>query len=339
MPLDLIVEIGNAHDGSLGIATSMVDMAAKAGAKTVKFQMHLAEFESSKYEPFRKNFSLQDQNRFEYWKRVSFSFEHWRLLIDYTTHAGLEFLCSPFSLESAKWLYDDGRVKRWKIGSGEVTNYPLVDFMIETKLPILLSTGLITWNELLEIKSRFEAKQSWHKVTLLHCVSMYPAPLDKISLNVMDDLRSITENVGYSDHSGNISVPLLAYAMGANTIEIHMTPHKLFFGPDTQASLMPEEIRDLLKTSKDWDVMKNSGISRNALYDLSSETAKIFRKGIYWKRSLKSGHKVSIEDLVFLKPSSEIEAKDYEKVVGKVLNCDVQQGEVVRKLEVHQLHE
>lgn len=339
MPLDLIVEIGNAHDGSLGIATSMVDMAAKAGAKTVKFQMHLAEYESSKYEPFRRNFSLQDQNRFDYWKRVSFSFEHWKSLIDYTTHVGLEFLCSPFSLESAQWLYEDGRIRRWKIGSGEATNYPLIDFMIETKLPILLSTGLITWNELLELKSRFEAKQSWHKVTLLHCVSMYPTPLEKVSLSVMGDLRSINENIGYSDHSGNVSVPLLAYAMGAKTIEIHMTPHKLFFGPDTQASLVPEEIRDLLEISRNWDILKNSGVSRDVLYDLSSETAKIFRKGIYWKHSLKSGHKVSVKDLAFLKPSSEIEAKYYETVVGRVLTCDVRQGEVVRNQEIGQFNE
>lgn len=334
MALDLIVEIGNAHEGSLGIATSMVDMAAKSGAKTVKFQMHLAQHESSVKEPFRKKFSLQDSNRFEYWQRVNFSFDHWKRLIDYTVAVGLEFLCSPFSLESAEWLLSDGRIKRWKVGSGEATNYPLLDYLIDSKLPILLSTGLVSWDELLEIKRRFENKQAWDRVTVLHCVSMYPAPLESISINILNDLSSITKNVGYSDHSGRVSVPLLVYSKGIKTIEVHMTPHKLFFGPDTQASLTPEEIEMVVRISEEWDVLKSSGATRDELFNSSSNTANIFRKGTYWKSDLQRGHKVSLNDLVFLKPNSEIEAREYEIVLGKVLNCDVKQGESVRKSEL-----
>lgn len=334
MTIDLIVEIGNTHEGSLGIATSMVEMASQAGAKTVKFQLHLAEHESSMQEPFRKKFSLQDENRFDYWERVTFSFAHWKRLIDHTVDAGLEFLCSPFSLEAAEWLMEDGRIKRWKVGSGEATNYPLLDFMIDSGLPILLSTGLVTWDELLEIKQRFEYRQAWERVTLLHCVSMYPAPLDSISLNVLEDLKVITKNVGYSDHSGNVSVPLLVYAQGIKTIEVHMTPHKLFFGPDTQASLTPEEINNVIEISRTWDMLKTSGFSRDQLFDSSSMTANIFRKGIYWKHNLSKGHKISKEDLAFLKPNSEIEAKCYEEVVGKITKFDVMQGKAVRKIDL-----
>lgn len=334
MTLDLIVEIGNSHEGSLGIATSMVDMASQAGAKTVKFQMHLAEHESSETEPFRKKFSLQDESRYEYWERVTFSFEHWKRLIDYTVDAGLEFLCSPFSIQSAEWLLADGRIKRWKVGSGEATNYPLLDYMIQSNLPILLSTGLVTWEELLEIKSRFESKNAWERVTLLHCVSMYPAPLESISLHILDDLASIAKNVGYSDHSGNPSVPLLVYAKGISTIEVHMTPNKLFFGPDTQASLTPEAIQKIIEVSKDWDTLKDSGVSRDELYNFSSNTANIFRKGIYWNRNLQKGHKVTMQDLAFLKPSSEIQAREYEIVIGRIINCDVRQREPVRKSDL-----
>jgi N-acetylneuraminate synthase len=312
----------------------MVDMAASAGAKTVKFQMHLAEYESSAKEPFRKHFSIQDQNRFEYWKRVTFSFDHWRKLIDYTTNAGMEFLCSPFSLESAKWLLDDGRIKRWKVGSGEATNFPLLDFMIDSKLPILLSTGLVTWEELLEIKKRFEVRKAWSRVTLLHCVSMYPTPLEKISLNILEDFKSIAKNIGYSDHSGNLYVPMYVHSKGINTIEVHMTPHNLFFGPDTQASLTPEEIRTLIETSEVWSVLNSTGISRDELFNSSQATADIFRKGIYWKRDLVKGHTVSLSDLSFLKPKSEIEAKNYEKIVGRTLQSDVIQGEAVAEIDL-----
>jgi N-acetylneuraminate synthase len=332
--LDLIVEIGNAHEGSLGIATSMVDMVAKSGAKTVKFQMHIAEHESSIHEPFRKQFSLQDRNRFEYWNRVSFSFDHWKKLIDYTTDSGLEFLCSPFSLESADWLFQNGRIKRWKVGSGEATNYPLLDFLIDSNLPILLSTGLVTWNELLDIKTRFESKKAWDRVTLLHCVSMYPAPLESVSLNIFDDLFSITKNLGYSDHSGNVAVPLFAYAKGIKIIEVHMTPHKLFFGPDTQASLTPEEIQIITEMSKTWDILSSSGYSRDELFNSSSNTASIFRKGVYWKHDMQSGQVVTRQDLAFLKPSSEISAKDYETLIGKVVHRDVMQGEAIRKADL-----
>lgn len=334
MSLDLIVEIGNSHDGSLGIATSMVDMAREAGASTVKFQMHLAEYESTPEEPFRKTFSKQDKTRFAYWKRVTFDEGAWKHLIDHTTSSGMEFMCSPFSLEAAKWLDEDNRIQRWKVGSGEATNFPLLDFLIETKREIVLSTGLISWRELLELKTRFESKDAWDRVTLLHCVSMYPVPLDKVSLNVIHELRKLTSNVGFSDHSGDPATALFAYSLGVSTIEVHLTPNRLFFGPDTSSSLTPDEIRSIIQFSKKWDILKENGFSRDQLFELSSGTAKIFRKGLYWKRSLAVGHVVTIKDLSFLKPSSYVEAKDYESILGLVTSKEVHAGSPVKPEEV-----
>lgn len=334
MDLDLIVEIGNSHDGSLGIATSMVQMAHAAGAKTVKFQMHLAEFESSTNEPFRKQFSFQDESRFDYWKRVTFSYEQWTKLIDFTTSLGMEFMCSPFSVEAAEWLLFDGRIKRWKVGSGEATNYPLLDYLIETEKEILISTGLITWNELVELKARFEDRNAWDRVTLLHCVSMYPAPIEKVSLNVVHDLQTLTSKVGFSDHSGNLSVPLYAFAQGVSTVEVHLTPHKLFFGPDTTSSLTPEELRLLIEITKNWTILGANGLSRDDLFLDSESTAKIFRKGIYWKQKLPAGHKITLKDISFLKPSAAFSAKDYESLLGQSTLEEVNAGEPVLPSQV-----
>ena len=242
MSLDLIVEVGNSHEGSLGIATSFVDIAKDVGANCVKFQMHLPEFESSDQEPFRKKFSLQDKSRIDYWNRVGFSFAEWQQLISYTHQAGLEFLCTPFSVEAAEWLFQNGRLKRWKVGSGEATNFPLLKFLIDSELPILISLGLVSWDEIHRIKDFFTSHDAWSRVTLMHCVSQYPTPLEHAALNLIDELRKLDVKVGLSDHSGDVAVPLRAIAMGVNTVEVHLAPHKRFFGPDTAASLLSDDL-------------------------------------------------------------------------------------------------
>jgi N,N'-diacetyllegionaminate synthase len=321
--LDLIVEVGNAHEGSLGIATSFVDIVKSTGAKCIKFQMHLPEFESSENEPFRKKFSAQDKTRFDYWNRVGFSFEEWKYLISYTKGADLEFLCTPFSVEAAKWLFENAEMRRWKVGSGEATNFPLLSFLAESELPILISTGLVSWNELLKIREFLSARRAWERVTLMHCVSQYPTPLEFSALNLLDDLRKLDVNVGLSDHSGDVAVALRAISLGVNTIEVHMTPHLQFFGPDTTSSLLSADIELLISISKKWDLIDLHKVSREQTFNNAEETKRIFGKGIYWKRDLTAGQLISMEDLAFLKPSSEVSAMEYLNIIGKITVCEV----------------
>ena len=271
MSLDLIVEVGNAHEGSLGIATSFVDIVKSTGAKCIKFQMHLPEFESSENEPFRKKFSAQDKTRVDYWNRVSFSFEEWKYLVSYTKGADLEFLCTPFSVEAAKWLFENAEMQRWKVGSGEATNFPLLSFLAESKLPILISTGLVSWNELLKIREFLSARRAWERVTLMHCVSQYPTPLEFSALNLIDDLRKLDVNVGLSDHSGDVAVALRAKSIGVNTIEVHVTPHIIsiddlaFLKPLGEISAM--DYLSLIGKSTTFEAKANSPISRLQLRD------------------------------------------------------------------------
>jgi len=326
MPLDVIVEIGNSHDGSLGIAKSFVEMVAETGAKTVKFQMHLAEHEGTKNEPFRKIFTAQDQTRADYWRRVNFTEAGWRDLIEFTHSLGLEFLCTPFSREAAELLLEMKAVKRWKVGSGDAPNFPFLDYLIETKLPIILSTGLVSWKEIVKIVERFNSAEATDRLTLMHCVSMYPTPLEFSSINLINDLKQLGVRVGLSDHSGKISTALLGIAQSIETLEVHMAPHKQFFGPDTTSSLLPDEIRSVIDISKEWDLLNSHPNSKETLFEESSPLRKIFRKGVYWSTNKEAGTQIHLDDLKFLKPVEAVDAIDFEKFVGKHIGRNIEAG-------------
>ena len=329
MLTEVIAEIGNSHEGSLGVAKSFVDMAVDAGAHVVKFQMHMAEFESSSSDEFRIKFSDQDQSRKDYWNRVAFTPNQWTILSDYCDSRNIEFLCTPFSIEAAQILMGHTDIKRWKVGSGDAVNFPLIDFLVETGFPLVISTGLVSWEELLLLKTRLISKQAWQRTTLMHCVSEYPTPLNRSALNMIEELKGLGCSVGLSDHSGSLTPGLLGIANGISALEVHITPHRSYFGPDVSSSLTPEQLRMLTQFSKDVEIINNSPRSRNELLGNSQRTQRLFRKGLYWKTNMHKGSTVKISDLSFLKPSQGIDAIDYESVVGKTLKTNVVKGEVV----------
>lgn len=327
---EIIVEIGNTHEGSLGVAKSFALMAKKAGVKTVKFQMHLAEFEGVLDEPFRVKFSDQDNTRQDYWKRVNFSLENWINLAEYCRSIDLEFLCTPFSLEAAKVLYENGLVQRWKIGSGQAVEWPLIDFVSKSGLPLLISTGLVSPEEILLLRERLEVSGSWNRTTLLHCVSQYPAPIEHLDLHLINDLRKLDCRVGFSDHSGDPNVALYAISLGAEVIEVHMTPTRDYFGPDVSSSLLPEEISKLVKFAAVSDVLRNSTGTKIEHFNRVEELRTIFRKGVYWNSHLPEGTVVNEAHLKFLKPVKGVDAINYESLLGKTTCIEVFPGEPVK---------
>ena len=330
MQTEVIAEIGNSHEGSLGVAKSFVDMAVDAGASVVKFQMHLAEFESSSSDEFRIKFSDQDKSRVEYWNRVAFTPEQWSILSDYCEAKNTEFLCTPFSIEAAVILMESTSVNRWKVGSGDAVNFPLIDFLVETGFPLIISTGLVSWEEVLKLKARLIGNGAWSRTTLMHCVSEYPTPLNRSALNIIEDLKSLGCSVGLSDHSGSLSPSLLGIANGISVLEVHLTPHQSYFGPDVSSSLTPEQLKIVTQFSNDVATIKNNPKSRNDLFGDSERTQKLFRKGLYWKMDMDKGSTVNISNLSFLKPSQDIDAINYESVLGKKLKIHVAKGDVVK---------
>jgi N,N'-diacetyllegionaminate synthase len=321
--MEIIAEIGNTHEGSLGVAKSFVDMACSAGVTVVKFQMHLAEAEGMTDEPFRVNFSDQDRTRQDYWRRVNFTESSWIKLANYCENKGVEFLCTALSLEAAKFLHENKLVKRWKVGSGNAADWPLLKYLLSTRLPILISTGLVSSDEIAEIKDFFHRNNSADLLTLLHCVSSYPVRIEEIDMHLMNDLRSGGFKVGYSDHSGSIFPSLYALALGAESIEVHMTPRKDYFGPDVSSSLTPEEMSFLVNYVKSLEVMKSSVGTKPIHFDRVSQLRQLFRKGIYWSRDIEPGEEIQLQDLKFLKPVRGIDVVNYELILGKKTNKSV----------------
>jgi N,N'-diacetyllegionaminate synthase len=324
MNQEIIVELGNVHEGSVGIAKSLIDMVALTGADIVKFQMHLAEFEGIPAEPFRVKFSDQDATRSEYWNRVNFSKNNWRLLSEYAISKGLEFLCTPFSIQAAQSLLENTGIKRWKLGSGDASNFPLIDFLADTKLPMIISTGLVSESEIEKLVLRLEKLGIKESTVLMHCVSQYPTPLEKSSLHLIDYLKSTGCKVGLSDHSGMLATALYGLSRGIEILEIHLTPHEHFFGPDISSSLETHQIQSIVEFRDSLKLMQSSDLlTRDDLYAEAESIRTIFRKGIYWSHDLEPGHVVALNDLAFLKPCTAIDAMDFEHVLGKRLTSKV----------------
>lgn len=331
MSTEIIVEIGNSHDGSLGIARSFIDMAKSSGSDIVKFQMHMAKFEGLANEPFRVKFSHQDISRAAYWERVDFSDAGWQNLSDYCDELGIEFMCTPFSIEAAQRLLKLTSVRRWKVGSGDAANLPLLDFLISTGLPMIISTGLVSWEEILLIKNRLELKNAWDRTTLMHCVSMYPTPHDFSALNILDELNALTRNFGLSDHSGTLAPGIIGITKGIQLLEVHLTPHEKFFGPDVSSSLTYSKLCELVQFRNVYDELMSHPRSKAELFDKSKETARLFRKGIYWASDMYSGDTIEISSLNFLKPSQGVDSIYFENFLGKQLVRDVKAGTPLNK--------
>lgn len=333
----MVVELGNIHEGSFGIATSLVDMVKSTGAKVVKFQMHMPSFESTPLEPFRKHFSRQDRTRFDYWQRTGFSLDLWSDLVEYVKGKGLEFLCTPFSVEAAEWLLNRGAVVRWKVGSGDATNFPLIDFLVSTNMPLMISTGLISKGELEILVTRLRRRNHESKTTLMHCVSKYPVAPTDTALHMLSYLKGFGMDIGYSDHSGTILAPIAAMVLGAQVIEVHMTPHRMFFGPDTSASLLPKEISELVTFSSQIETVLSDTRTKDDLYGEVKETASVFRRGLYWRENIDKGTLITQKHIISLKPLTGVDAIEIDKFVGRRVAHDVKARDPLSPMDFSQL--
>lgn len=321
----IIAELGQAHDGSLGMALAYIDALAETGVDAVKFQVHIAEAESSEFEPFRIKFSELDKTRFDYWKRMEFALEEWKLLKQRCDEKGVEFLASPFS-NSAVDLLEELGVKRYKIGSGEVSNFLLLEKIAQTGKPLILSSGMSSFDEL-DQTAEFLTKRNI-KFSILQCTTAYPTKPEDYGLNIINELKERYKvAIGYSDHSAKIETCIAATALGAEILEFHAVFDRRSFGPDASSSLEIDEIKNLV------GAVKNIETSLQHPFDKSdnsrfSDLKSIFEKSLAVNKSLPAGHKLSFEDLEAKKPKGYgIEASHFEEVLGKELKEDIKQWE------------
>lgn len=313
----LIAEIAQAHDGSLGILHSYIDAVAKTGVQAIKFQMHIAEAESSIHEPFRVKFSKEDATRYEYWKRMEFTLEQWREIKQHCDEVGLDFICSPFSNMAVDWLEEVG-VHTYKIGSGEVTNLLLLEKITQTGKPILISSGMSNYSELDETVNFLKSKNA--VFSILQCTTAYPTMPEQYGLNVITELKERYKvPVGFSDHSSWASTGIAAVALGAEILEFHVVFHKEMFGPDTAASLTIMQTKLLVEAVTKIHIALNNPIDKNN-NESFKELKSIFEKSLALNKDLPKGHKITFADLESKKPSGfGISAKQFKNVIGKTL--------------------
>lgn len=316
-PCLLIAEVAQAHDGSVGMAHAFLDAAADAGADAIKFQTHLAAAESTLDEPFRIEFSRQDDRRYNYWRRMEFTPEQWHGLAKHARARGMIFLSSPFS-ETAVDLLSDLGVPAWKVGSGEAISGALLASMEATGHPILLSTGMSSWQEIDCTVAGLEQRGVPH--ALFQCTSRYPTPLEEVGLNVLDMMRRRYGcPVGLSDHSGSIHPSLAALARGCDLLELHVTFDRRMFGPDASASLTFTEFRQVREARDAFQLLDMHPVNKDALAESMADMRATFGKSLAPVRVLKAGTVLEASMLVMKKPATGLQSSDLAKVIGRRL--------------------
>jgi N,N'-diacetyllegionaminate synthase len=315
MPVFVIAEAGMTHDGSLGNAMRMAEVAAECGADAVKFQLHDAEAESTRDAPSPPYF--EHESRWDYFRRTAFADEQWARLKDVCEAAGIEFLCSAFSVEAVERLERLG-VARYKIGSGEVTNLDLVRAAAATGKPVLLTSGMSSWAELDEAVAA-----AGDDVTVLQCTSLYPTPPERVGLNVLAELRErYGKPVGLSDHTFGPYACFAAVALGATVVEKHFTLSREMYGPDADVALEPDELEDLVEGVREIKTMLANPVDKDDLEPFT-EMKLVFEKSVVSSREIPAGAEISRDMVAAKKPGTGIPAKRLPEVVGRTARLQI----------------
>ena len=325
-PAMIIGEVAQAHDGSLNMAHAFIDAIADAGADAVKFQTHIAEAEGTPYEEFRKGSPWIMETKAEFWKRTGFQEDQWRGLMQHARERNLIFLSSPFSIEAVD-LLDRLGVPAWKVASGEITNFQMLEHMGKTHKPILLSTGLSAWEELDRAVNFI--RELGIGVALFQCTTAYPCPPEEVGLNVIGELRARYQvPVGLSDHTGKIYSGLGAISLGANLLEVHITLSREMYGTSVGASLTPAELEQLVEGTRFIETVMRSPIDKDMSAKAKAGLRPVFLKSVVAKNDLVAGTILEKKDLTTKKPGTGIPADRLDELIGRKLARDVQKDEM-----------
>jgi N-acetylneuraminate synthase len=320
-PCAIVGEVAQAHDGSLGMAHAFIDAIAAAGADAVKFQTHIAEAESTAAEPWRKRFSLQDEQRLDYWRRMEFTEEQWQGLKTHAETRGLVFLSSPFSLEAFEVLRRIG-VTHWKVASGEITCSPLLDAVAATGQPAMISTGMSSLPEIDTGVARL--KRGRCPLAVLQCSSIYPCPPEAVGLNALDLFRTRYDcAVGLSDHSGTVFPALAAATLGMDVLEVHVTLSREMFGPDVPASITTGELRQVVEGIRFIERMRANPVDKTIVPEPAAPLRRIFMKSIVARHDLAAGRILAESDLALKKPAGGLPPERFGEIIGRRLRHDM----------------
>jgi N,N'-diacetyllegionaminate synthase len=323
----IIAEAGVNHNGKLEFAIELANKAKDAGADYVKFQTYKTEKLVSidaQLADYQK-INSSENNAFEMLKKYELSFHDFEVIKKHCEKIGIGFLSTAFDLESLNFL-NSLNIDFIKIPSGEITNYPLLTEINKLGKPVILSTGV---SELNEIEDALKILNQIQDITILHCTSEYPAPIESLNLNAILHLKSKFQlQVGYSDHSKGILAAIAATAIGASIIEKHFTLDKNLDGPDHQASLEPSELKEMITQIKNLKLMLGDGIKKPSEAEIKNKLN--IRKSIVASRFIAKNEIISESDLMTLRPGNGISPMEIPNIIGKKAIKDFHKGELIR---------
>lgn len=325
----IIAEAGVNHNGDINLAKKLVDAAKEAGADIVKFQTFDVDAITSKFAQmaeYQKENIGEVKSQKQMLSELALSQEEFVELAGYCKGVGIKFLSTPFDIPSIAFL-DELGCDVWKVPSGEITNYPYLREIARTKKDVILSTGMSTLEEVAAAVDLLKANGA-KAITLLHCTTQYPTPMESVNLRAMCTLENEFKiPVGYSDHTKGIEVSIAAVAMGARVIEKHFTLDKNMPGPDHKASLEPTELKQLVDCVRNVEMALGTGVKSPALAEI--DNIKVARKSIVASCPIKKGEVFSEENITTKRPGDGINPMLWENVIGQVANRDFAEDELI----------
>ncbi len=327
----IIAEAGVNHNGSYELAIKMVDEAKRAGADYVKFQTAKPELVISTFAPkaeYQKETTGAAESQLEMCKAIHLPLTDYRPLKEYCDKVGIGFMSTPFDLVSIDVL-EPLDMDYYKIPSGEITNLPYLRKIASKHRPVILSTGMCEVEEVeaaLQVLERGGVKRS--DIIVLHCNTEYPTPMADVNLRAMDDLRrSLGVEVGYSDHTKGIEVPIAAVALGATVIEKHFTLDKTMEGPDHKASLEPDELKAMVDAIR--NIEQALGDGHKHVSPSERKNMDIARKSIVAARDIRKGEVLTEENITTKRPGNGISPMRWDSVIGTTAIRDFGYDELI----------
>jgi len=325
----IIAEAGVNHNGDIEIAKILIEKAAESGADAVKFQSFVTEnlvSKTLKKAEYQIETTGDEESQFQMIKKLELTFEDHKLLVDHCKKNDIMFLSTAFDLNSIDLLVSLG-VDIWKIPSGEITNLPYLKKIGSLGQKVIMSTGMADLSEInnaLDVLVESGAKD----ITLLHCNTEYPTPMDDVNLNAMVTLKNAFKlNVGYSDHTIGMEVPIAAVAIGAVVVEKHFTLDKTMVGPDHKSSLNPIELKSMVNAIRNIEKAMGDGIKKPSKSELKNKP--LVRKSIVAIKSIKKGELFTEDNIGIKRPGYGISPMNWEHVLGRCASRDYIEDDLI----------
>ncbi|MFH1916014.1 MAG: N-acetylneuraminate synthase [Nanoarchaeota archaeon] len=322
-PVFITAEAGVNHNGKIDLAYKLIDAAVEAGCDAVKFQTFITEREISKHAEkaeYQKETTGKGESQMEMVKKLELPQEDFKKLQDYATKKGIMFYSAAFDFESVDTL-DALNVPCYKIGSGEINNYPFLRYIAKKGRPIIFATGTSNIGEI-EAALKVFHEEGIHDILVYHCITRYPAPVETANLRAINTIRTAFQEVtGLSDHTTGITVPIAATALGIHAIEKHFTLDNNMEGPDHKASLNPTDLKKMVKAIRDVESAMGTGKIERTKEEI--EVAKVARKSIVADTNIVKGTIITEKMITYKRPGTGIEPKYLNFVIGKKAKQDI----------------